>query len=226
MHGWKITPIGNTWLKHIPTSNVHGANMGPIWVLSAPGGSHVGPINLAMRDINHIINFATPLVDHIFWILAIEDAVRAKGWYCIWHSLYAMKYIQYRLMCNKKDRVSYQCHHGKWKLNHIHTQIMLNGKYINMHVLFSFLWKDPTASIPSRFTSRSPECHKAHGVWCLSHRSYRPMLHSTSRSMMAPCSIVDSWRIYYRKNNKYHQTKIHSSKISIVINAFRRNLLT
>ena len=27
----------------------HGANMGPIWVLSAPDGTHVGPMNLAIR---------------------------------------------------------------------------------------------------------------------------------------------------------------------------------
>ena len=26
--------------------------MGPTWVLSAPDGPHVGPINLAMREIN------------------------------------------------------------------------------------------------------------------------------------------------------------------------------
>ena len=33
----------------IPDSKVHGANMGPTWVLSAPGGPHVGPMNLAVR---------------------------------------------------------------------------------------------------------------------------------------------------------------------------------
>ena len=32
-----------------PDSKVHGANMGPTWVLSAPGGPHVCPINLAIR---------------------------------------------------------------------------------------------------------------------------------------------------------------------------------
>ena len=36
-------------LKKFPDSKVHGANMGPIWVLSAPGGPHVGPMNLAIR---------------------------------------------------------------------------------------------------------------------------------------------------------------------------------
>ena len=29
-------------------SKVHGANMGPTWVLSAPDGSHVGPMNLTI----------------------------------------------------------------------------------------------------------------------------------------------------------------------------------
>ena len=28
----------------------HGANMEPTWVLSAPGGPHAGPMNLATRD--------------------------------------------------------------------------------------------------------------------------------------------------------------------------------
>ena len=32
-----------------PDSKVHGANMGPTWVLSAPDGPHVGPMNLAMK---------------------------------------------------------------------------------------------------------------------------------------------------------------------------------
>ena len=32
-----------------PDSKVHGANMGSTWGLSAPDGSHVGPMNLAIR---------------------------------------------------------------------------------------------------------------------------------------------------------------------------------
>ena len=39
-------PYGN-----IPDSQVHGANMGPNWVLSAPDGPHVDPMNLASGDI-------------------------------------------------------------------------------------------------------------------------------------------------------------------------------
>ena len=42
----------STMIIRVPDSNVHGANMRPIWVLSAPDGPHVGPMNLAIRG-NH-----------------------------------------------------------------------------------------------------------------------------------------------------------------------------
>ena len=38
-----------TYHKAFPDSEVHGANMGPTWALSAPDGPHVGPMNLAIR---------------------------------------------------------------------------------------------------------------------------------------------------------------------------------
>ena len=38
----------------IPDSKVHGDNMGSTWVLSAPDGPHVGPMNLAIRDDSSI----------------------------------------------------------------------------------------------------------------------------------------------------------------------------
>ena len=37
-------------MLHNPDSKVHGANMKPTWVLSAPDGPHVGPMNLAIRE--------------------------------------------------------------------------------------------------------------------------------------------------------------------------------
>ena len=36
-----------------PDSKFHGANMGPTWVVSAPDGPHVGPMNLAIRERLH-----------------------------------------------------------------------------------------------------------------------------------------------------------------------------
>ena len=49
--------IGSRWMpQHLTDdyldSKVHEANMGPTWVLSAPDGPHVGPINLAIRVAN------------------------------------------------------------------------------------------------------------------------------------------------------------------------------
>ena len=35
-------------MKLYPDSKVHGANMGPIWGLQDPGGSHIGPMNFAI----------------------------------------------------------------------------------------------------------------------------------------------------------------------------------
>ena len=46
-------------LYAIPDSKVHGANMGPTWVLSAPDGPYVGPMNLANRDILRGASLAT-----------------------------------------------------------------------------------------------------------------------------------------------------------------------
>ena len=39
-----------SWRNIDPDSKVHGANMGPTWVLSAPDGPHVGPWTLLSRD--------------------------------------------------------------------------------------------------------------------------------------------------------------------------------
>ena len=66
-------------------NKVHGANTGPTWVLSAPDGSHVGPINLAIRDCTFILYWCICYATHpkkyvenlhflmlwYWWILAI-----------------------------------------------------------------------------------------------------------------------------------------------------------
>ena len=44
---YRNKPLPQPWRLY-PDSKVYGANMGPTWVLSAPGGPHVGPMNLAI----------------------------------------------------------------------------------------------------------------------------------------------------------------------------------
>ena len=40
-----------TMVLTYPDSQVYGANMGSTWVLSAPDGPNVGPMNLAIRVV-------------------------------------------------------------------------------------------------------------------------------------------------------------------------------
>ena len=44
-----------------PDNKVHGANMEPTWVLSAPDLPHVGPMNLAIRVDTHMRQWSGPL---------------------------------------------------------------------------------------------------------------------------------------------------------------------
>ena len=44
--------------KHFPDSKVHVANRGPTWVLLAPGGPRVDPMNLVSRDIMHTLFYS------------------------------------------------------------------------------------------------------------------------------------------------------------------------
>ena len=55
----KVYPVGSSYRivaryfkkQYIkPDSKVHGANKGRTWVLSAPDGPHVGPMNFAIRE--------------------------------------------------------------------------------------------------------------------------------------------------------------------------------
>ena len=53
---WLKTPLN----VH-PDCILHGVNMGPTWVLSAPDGPHVGPMNLAIRVYTGMLFKTIPL---------------------------------------------------------------------------------------------------------------------------------------------------------------------
>ena len=53
--------FGENYTTVYPYNKVHGANMGPTWVLSAPHGPHVGPMDLAIRDTFLLMSFAKAL---------------------------------------------------------------------------------------------------------------------------------------------------------------------
>ena len=64
--GWWFSLHRRSVMPHFPDSKVHGANMRPTWVLSAPDGPHVGPMNLAIIVVslsshhNWHVNYPSP----------------------------------------------------------------------------------------------------------------------------------------------------------------------
>ena len=80
--GFFVAKLASGWLlfthsnfNHvIPYSKVHGANMGPTWVLSAPDGPHVGPMNLAIKNV---LANASNAVDTILSAVSVWDRLSA-----------------------------------------------------------------------------------------------------------------------------------------------------
>ena len=52
------TPSSKPLEQSFPDSKVHGDNIGPTWVLLAPGRPDVGPINLVIRVCKTVCQFA------------------------------------------------------------------------------------------------------------------------------------------------------------------------
>ena len=63
--------------QNFPDSKVHGANMGLTWVLSAPDGPHVGPMNLVIRVI---INQRLPWTTQTVWQGITHFLFKADIW--------------------------------------------------------------------------------------------------------------------------------------------------
>ena len=63
-----LRPINN------PDSKIHGANMGPTWVLMAPGGPHVGHTNIAIWEGNLPSYFSHKPITIIFRVNFFSNA--------------------------------------------------------------------------------------------------------------------------------------------------------
>ena len=63
---------------HDQDSKVHGANMGPTCVLSAPDGPHIGPMNLAIREKWY--NIGIRLVKYHFEYTVLKIHRESKSW--------------------------------------------------------------------------------------------------------------------------------------------------
>ena len=67
-------PLDTQVPMYNPDSKVHGANMGPTWVLSAPDGPHVGPMNRAIRESLICITQSWACV----WLLLLISLIRSE----------------------------------------------------------------------------------------------------------------------------------------------------
>ena len=67
----------------LPDSKVHGANMGPTWVLSVPDGPHVGPMNLAIRAGNQELSWCR--LRHHWGHRCRHDNLWGHQWRHSWH---------------------------------------------------------------------------------------------------------------------------------------------
>ena len=71
-----------TNLNH-PDSKFHRANMGPTWVLSSPGGPHVGPMNLAVWLTSSNCNWISHTHSLTYIIMCLYFVIYATG--LKWH---------------------------------------------------------------------------------------------------------------------------------------------
>ena len=66
--------------RHIPYFKIQGANMGPTWVLSAPDGPHVGPMNLAFRDYSDVAQASRWLKSQLHRLFDIQFGEADNNW--------------------------------------------------------------------------------------------------------------------------------------------------
>ena len=111
-----------------PDSKVCVANMGPTWVLAAPGGPHVGPMNFAIR---------LPAMMHISC-----GALYLETWLCPCTGVYACLSLLrwFRHNCSAVYRLHMSC--IVW-LDDINEVFICFGVYIAAIVLIFLVQKSP-----------------------------------------------------------------------------------
>ena len=85
-----------------PGSKVHGANMGPSWVLAAPDGPHVGPMNLAIRvylkkqyGLKHPILFIKKNLEIYFLVVFFSNFYSKCTLPMVWSEIQSQTCIRY-----------------------------------------------------------------------------------------------------------------------------------
>ena len=124
----KLLPhFSNNSLWHSnPDSKVHGANMGPTWVLSSPGGPHVGPMKIAIRECHVVFSIsANSRLDTGLWCRTTTGHYLNQWWLIIiWLlrniNIFQWNFIQVNTSENacKMAAILFRSHCIKCNFNH------------------------------------------------------------------------------------------------------------
>ena len=135
---------------YCPDSEVHGDNMGPTWVLSAPGGLHVGPINLLSGCALSIVHLSITMDCLVCWMNR-RGWCRCGVWHlfihqvdCLWHLLVALPLGRCHLV-GSKVTLSSPMLTAKWTIKtyiDITCDCSFSLLQVIMHIydLFLFSW--------------------------------------------------------------------------------------
>ena len=91
-----LATASNRCTDTCPDSKVHMAHMGPTWVVSAPGGPHVGTMNLAIRVALHAETYLTTAS---FEKLAVVTLAATKRYICVWIQMKLLVCMYYWCVC-------------------------------------------------------------------------------------------------------------------------------
>ena len=122
-----------------PDSKVHGANVGPTWVLSAPDGPHVCPMNLATREVVCTVN----IIKSVYIVNAI-GGVRSVVTTNPWPSFSRYSEGSWLLSCKRRGPVLATQRTNGTFYSH---GLSLIPAWICNHML-SKVWDEITLSIP------------------------------------------------------------------------------
>ena len=149
-----------------PNSKVHGANMGPTWVLSAPNGPHVGPMNLVIREgLGHTrVTCGQAMGCHCNYLVI-------KHPFQYWDFRVHCNYIQYSCMCNLIDLFNslrpsdaYMRQHNMPTLLQIMACRLFSAKPLSKPML-PYYQLDPTEHISVKFYSKFKSFHSRSCTW-------------------------------------------------------------
>ena len=127
-----------------PDSKVLGANMGPTWVLSAPDGPRVGPMNLAIRVTKGSLDINVWCLNHLCTCS------------CWWPANFRYDDIWGRVMCDKQvcrkghcpESLTVRIHWCRNKMVEIlratFSWVRLIAFWFNFHIFLLLLFPVPT----------------------------------------------------------------------------------